>query len=335
MEQHNAQVLLFQQIKTLLPPNISVADEIADVLNISTDSAYRRIRGEKPISFDDIEKLSNRYKISIDQILHLQTNGFIFTGKLGYTSDNFFENYLNNMLHQFEFMRSFDHKHIYFLPNDIPPFVYFQFPELAAFTFFYYQKSLLHFDEMRDQKFSVKNLNDEHIMLGKKVQESFNHIPSTEIWGIDTINSILRHISFYSDTNVFESKEDIICLFDKLEDLITHLEKQAELGLKFNYGKSPDKNAATYRMFYNDLITGDNCVLAEIGDKKITYINHNLINFMFTRDEDFNNYTLETFKNAIRKSTQISLVGEKTRARFFDRMRKKIQLQREAINHNV
>ena len=80
MEQNNAQVLFFQQIKSLLPPHLSVVDEIAKVLDISTDSAYRRIRGEKPITFDDIQKLSSRYKISIDRFLHLQTNGFIFYG---------------------------------------------------------------------------------------------------------------------------------------------------------------------------------------------------------------------------------------------------------------
>ena len=333
MEQNNAQVLFFQQIKIQLPPHLSLADEIAKVLEISADSAYRRIRGEKPISFDDIQKLCSRYKISIDHILHLQTNGFIFTGNLGYNAKDFVKEYLNNMLQQFEFMRSFDHKHLYFLPNDIAPFVYFEFPQLAALSFFYYMKSLLGFDEMKDLKFSVKNINEEHVKLGKKVQDSFNHIPSTEIWGTDTIDSILRHISFYKDTHVFESKEDIFCLYDTLEELINHIEKQAELGLKFNYGKSPDKNAAAFRLFYNDLITGDNCVLAEIGDIKITYINHNLINFMFTRDEDFNNYTFDTFQNAIQKSTQISLVGEKARARFFDLLRKKIQVQREAINH--
>jgi plasmid maintenance system antidote protein VapI len=333
MEQNNAQVLFFQQIKTLLPPHLSVAEEIANVLDISTDSAYRRIRGEKPITFDDIQKLSARYNVSIDEFMHLQTNGFIFTGNLGYTSDNFIELYLNNMLQQFEFMRSFDHKHFYFLPNDIAPFIYFQLPQLASLTFFYYMKSLLGFDEMKDLKFSVKNVNEEHIKLGKKVQDSFNQIPSTEIWGTDTIDSILRHISFYKDTHVFESKEDIICLYDTLDELVNHLEKQAELGIKFNYGKQPDKNPATFRLFYNDLITGDNCVLAQIGDIRITYINHNLINFMYTRDERFNNFTWDTFQNAIRKSTQISLVGEKARARFFNGFRKKIQLQRETINH--
>ncbi len=333
MEQHNGQVLFFQQIKSLLPPHLSVADEIAKVLDISTDSAYRRIRGEKPISFEDIQKLSAVYKVSVDQFLQIQTNGFIFTGNLGYSSTGFVERYLNDMLQQFEFMRSFDNKHIYFLPNDIPPFAYFQFPELAAFTFFFYKKSLLHFDEMNDQKFSVKNIDKEHAKLGKKVQAAFNHIPSTEIWGVDTINSMLRHISFYRDTNVFESKEDILCLYDKLEELMTHLEKQAELGLKFNYGELPDKDPAPYRMFHNDLISGDNCVLAQVGANKLTYINHNLINFMFTRNEDFNKYTFETFENAIRKSTQISITGEKARARFFNRLHKKIQAHKEVNNH--
>lgn len=333
MEQNNAQVLYFQQIKKLLPPHLNVADEIAKVLEISTDSAYRRIRGEKPINFEDILKLSGRYKLSIDQFLNLQSNGFIFSGKLSYPSANFFEQYLNSMLQQFEIIRSFDHKHIYFLPNDIPSFVYFQFPELSAFTFFYYMKSLLNLEELKEQKFSVKHLHAANIKLGKKVQDSFNQIPSTEIWGMDTINSILRHIAFYRDTHVFESLDDILCLYQNLDNLINHIEKQAELGFKFTFGEAPAKNPASFRMFYNDLITGDNCILAEIGDNKITYINHNLINFMFTRNEEFNNYTKATFENAIRKSTQISMVGEKSRARFFNQLRNKIRIHREAVNH--
>ena len=332
MEQLNEQVLFFQQIKILLPPHLSFTDEIASVLDISRDSAYRRIRGEKSISFEDIKKLSTTYKISVDQFVQLQTNGFLFTGKLGYVYDDFVDQYLNNMKQQFELMLSFSHKHIYFLPNDIPPFAYFQFPELAAFTFFYYKKSLLHFDEMKDQKFSVKDINDHHVKMGKKVQAGFNQIPTTEIWSIDTINSILRHIFFYRETNVFKTNDDITCIYQKLEELINHIEKQAELGLKFNYGELAGKNAATYRMYQNDLITGDNCVLAEIGSNKIAYINHNLINFMFTRNEEFTAHTFNTFQNAIQKSTQISLVGEKTRANFFTQIRKKILAHKKALS---
>ncbi len=332
MEQPNAQVLYFQQIKNLLPPHLSVVDEIAKVLAISTDSAYRRIRGEKPITFEEIKLLSARYKISIDQFLHIMDHGFIFSGKLEYPSTDFFEQYLNNMLQQFEYINTFDHGHIYFLPKDIPLFMYFQFPELATFTLFYYMKSLLNLDEMKDSKFSVKQVKPDHVKLGKKIQASFNQIDSTEIWGWEIIDSILRHISFYKDTQVFDSKEDILYLYDQLEELMRHIEKQAALGLKFTFGELPEKRTGTFKLFFNDLITGDNSVLVEIGNKKVTYINHNLINFMYTRNEAFNNYTASTFENAIRKSTQISLVGGKDRSRFFNGLCNKIQAQKEAIH---
>ncbi len=334
MEQNSIQILFFQEIKALLSKHLSLVDEIAKVLDISTDSAYRRIRGEKPISFDDIQKLGASFKISIDQFLQLQTSGFIFTGNLGYREEDFVEQYLNNIKQQFDYMLGFDQRHIYFLPNDIPPFAYFQFPELAAFTLFYYRKSLLHFDDMKEKKFSVNDVDENYVKLGKKIQALYNRIPTTEIWSVDTINSLLRHLAFYSDTNGFTASSDIICLYEKLESLIDHIEKQAETGLKFNYGELPAIDAAPFRMFHNDLITGDNSVLAEIGNTKIAYINHNLIDFMFTRDTAFTNHTFNTFQNAIRKSTQISLVGEKTRAGFFNKLRKKIQTQKELLNRH-
>src|SRR3954469_9141510 len=74
------QINLFQYIKSVVPPNISFVDEIADVLDISNDSAYRRIRGEKEITFEEIQKLSNRFKVSIDQILNLRNDGILFSG---------------------------------------------------------------------------------------------------------------------------------------------------------------------------------------------------------------------------------------------------------------
>lgn len=333
MEHNATQVLFFQQVRLLLPQHLSLADEIARVLDISTDSAYRRIRGEKLISFEDIRRLGAAFKISIDQFLQLKTNGFIFSGNLGYGKDNFADQYLDNIKQQFDYMLGFDHRHIYFLPNDIPPFSYFQFPELAAFTFFFYRKSLLHFEDMKEKKFSVSDINEVQVKSGKKIQTAYNRISTTEIWSVDTINSLLRHIAFYRDTNGFSSVSDITCLYEKLEDLISHIEKQAEAGLKFNYGEEPGKDAAPFRMFHNDLITGDNSVLAEIGNNKFAYINHNLIDFMFTRDEAFTSHTLNTFRNAMQKSTQISLTGEKARAAFFGLLRKKIQVQREAVNH--
>ncbi len=66
MESTGAQQIFFGHIKGLLPQHISFVDEIAEVLNISNDSAYRRIRGEKSITLEEIKKLCTTFKISLD-----------------------------------------------------------------------------------------------------------------------------------------------------------------------------------------------------------------------------------------------------------------------------
>lgn len=54
MIETNLQKELFVSIKNALPSHICLVDSIADLLKISYDSVYRRIRGEKPLEFDEI-----------------------------------------------------------------------------------------------------------------------------------------------------------------------------------------------------------------------------------------------------------------------------------------
>src|SRR5215475_1504041 len=79
MEQPDVQQLFFQHVKNNLPRHLSLVDEVAELLNISTDSAYRRIRGEKMISFDEIRTLCSHFKISLDQFFFLTSQSVLFT----------------------------------------------------------------------------------------------------------------------------------------------------------------------------------------------------------------------------------------------------------------
>ena len=59
MDASQLQQELFQVIKKNIPANESATDEIARVLDVSVDSVYRRMRGEKTISLDELYKLSS------------------------------------------------------------------------------------------------------------------------------------------------------------------------------------------------------------------------------------------------------------------------------------
>ena len=76
------QTAFLKQIKNQLPSHLALVDAIAEQLNLSNDSAYRCIRGEKHLTFDEIQILAARYKISLDCFLHLQTDSLIFWGKI-------------------------------------------------------------------------------------------------------------------------------------------------------------------------------------------------------------------------------------------------------------
>jgi len=325
MESNNSQLHFFQHIKSLLPQHISFVDEVAELLGVSNDSAYRRIRSEKSISFEELQILCSHYKISLDQFLHLQSDGIIFSGRVNTASATQFEDYLKNVLQQFQLMNSFASRHLYVLMKDIPPFTHFQIPELAKFKFYFWMKSILHDPQLKQVKFSLDDPRYEQFMpLSKKVIESYNTIPVTEIWNIESINSSLRQIDFYRQSGMYKSKNEIKLLYEKMEELVNHIERQAELGVKFFIGTEPAAGAAAYNMYVNELILGDNTYLAQLDTMRLTFLNHSVLYFVSTRDEQFNNAMFNNLDNLAKKSTQISRSSEKERVRFFNRLRDKV-----------
>lgn len=71
------QLQIFQHIKAKLPSHLSMVDEVAAILDVSTDSAYRRIRGEKPLSLEEIHRLCTHYSLSLDNLLNLKSDAFL------------------------------------------------------------------------------------------------------------------------------------------------------------------------------------------------------------------------------------------------------------------
>jgi hypothetical protein len=332
MDTASAQQLFFQHIKAKIPPHVSIVDEVAELLNISNDSAYRRIRADKPISFEEIRRLCVHYKVSMDQFLNLQSDAFVFSGKLGNNVNFGFEQLLAEVLKQYSYISSFPKKHIYFLLKDLPFNVHFQIPELAAFKFFVWMRCYLGFRGENTAKFSFNYPGfEDHHAIGLQIVKVYNTIPTTEIWNTEGINTTIRQIEYYHEAGGIISREQAHILFDQMDKLVTHIEQEAELGLKFKIGEQPGPGAAEYRLFNNELILGDNTLLAELGDVQISFINHSFMHFMGTRDKLFNEAMFTNLHNLMQKSTLISTRDERERKRFFNSLRDEIHRRKNRI----
>ena len=319
------QQIFFLQIKSLVPSNISMVDDVAGLLEISNDSAYRRIRGEKALSFEEMQRLSKHYHVSLDQIMNLESGSITFFGSPVEPEHFNYENYLKDMLLSMQAINSAKEKRLFYEAKDMPIFYYFQFTELAAFKYFFWMKSVLSYPEYAKMQFEDHELSKILQVTGLDIIRTYNQVPSIEIWGAESINATLSQLEYYKYAGVFRKKETIENLYDQLESLVMHIKDQAECGEKYLIIEEPKGNTTNYQLYFNELFLGHNSILSETDGLLTTFLNYSVLNYISTNDERFCNYIKKSFENTTKKSLLISTVSEKERSRFFNLLMNKIK----------
>jgi transcriptional regulator with XRE-family HTH domain len=328
MNTESLQQQLFKQIRSLLPANLSLADEVADLLGISPDSAYRRIRGEKSISFEELQKLAEHFQISLDAILKINSKSTVFYGDWLNANNFNFQDYLNGLLAYAQSVNRGSRKMIYYEAKDFPPFHYFHFPELAAFKYFFWMKTILNYPECTRMHYEDNELGGILQKTGSEIMITYNQVPTAEIWSAETINSTVRQIEYYRDAGVFRKKESIDQLYGQLTALLDHVRDQAECGEKLALGQKPF-GGPQFQLYYNEAYLGHNTIMTETDGVETVYINHGVLNLMMTHDKEFCTNTRRYFENTMKKSSLISGVNDKERHRFFNAMHEKIAMVRD------
>jgi hypothetical protein len=329
MENNELQQIFFQHIKSKLAPHLSLVDEVADLLDISNDSAYRRIRGEKQISFEEIQKLSDRFKISLDQVLNLKNDSMVFSGNFVESDSYDYSKYLDELYRLVGYITGFSQRELIYFSKDIPVYYYHMFPELAAFKSFAWLKTLFQFSVYKHSKFSMNEIQPDFFERIKKIASAVCKIPCLEILNVENIQITLRQIEYYKDTGLFASKAELEMLYKKLHEMIDHMENIATAGRKFMPDQKPIQSDAPIKMYVSDFVLGDNSIIVTLNEKKMCVALNNVINFMITQDEKFCNYSYNTIQNVISKSILISEVGERERSMFFNMIRQRIESYRQ------
>lgn len=314
----------------MLPPHVSLADELAAKLNLSYDSVYRRIRGEKPLTLGEIQLLSNAYKISIDSIFSLKSDAVVFFAPDINQEGGTFIDYISGMLMQVKHFKAKPEVTMRYFCKDMTFFLFFLFPEIAAFKCFFYLKTMRRETAYKSKKFSL-NLDEfrEYYEIGQQIIREYNDIPSIEIWNIESINSTLNQIAFYRDTGVFENRGTFNKVIDSFEATIDHIMAQLETGHKFMPGEAEVNPRATIFFYKNELVLGNNTVLIESQNQRECWITYNAFYYMVTRDPRFCTKSFNTFENLLSQSTLLSNTGEKERTKLFMNFRERIRALRE------
>jgi hypothetical protein len=155
------QVRFMNLIRRKSDPGSSLVYELSDLLGVSTDSIYRRLRGETHLSFEEIALLSSHYHISMDMLNETAPGLVAFQ----YSMLDHPENFRRHWVAMLNDLRSIDaaaHKEIVYAAIDIPIFHHFHYPALMDFKMFYWQREVINDPALKDRSL-MKGLVDDAI----------------------------------------------------------------------------------------------------------------------------------------------------------------------------
>jgi hypothetical protein len=329
-QEKTTQELLFQVIKQRLPSNLSFVHDISELLGISYDSAYRRIRGEKELSMQEIKTICRHFNVSLDSLMGVESNSVVFTS-MAIGHKNFtLAMWLGSILEEVRKLKECKEKEVIYAAKDIPVFHLFQFPEIAAFKFYFWHKALFPIREDEDMQFSI-DITEDVYSIGYQLLSIYNTIPVSELWNEETFTSITRQIQYCYESGFFASKADALNLCDVLEKLVRHLQREAERGFLFMYGSPEEGIPNNYRLYFNEVLLSDNTIYTCMDGNASTYMTYNVINLLTTGNPAFCDQIQNNLRILMTKSTLISGTSAKERNRFFRLMQEKIKALRARI----
>ncbi len=325
METNQLQQQLFSHLKENIPSHLSLVDDLCELLDLSSDSVYRRIRGEKPITLAELRKISEHYTVSIDQLIQQPNESVLFNAPgMNGTSDNFAD-YLADMLKQFKYFNSFTTKKMHYLCKDSTIWNFYLFPEIAAFKTFFWSKTINNQPDLAHKVFSYEEFPyHDCFLLGQQVLQENNQIPCVELWNLESMHSTINQVAYYRDAGNFKENSDFLCVIASLHEMIDHLQLQAEKGVKFMPGATDLSYKAPIEFYVNELILGNNTMVITLDDTDLTMVTYGVLHYLFTKDARFADKVKDSFDTLLSRSTLISKTGEKDRNRFFNALREKV-----------
>ena len=322
---NHVQKSLFSQIEEILPKQVIAAHEIADILSLSTDSVYRRMRGEKKLSIDEICKLCEHFDISVDALLNRKQNSVSFETVPFYGEElnNFFSHLetLGKTLHRYH---SEKNNNILYLAAEIPFINLASFEELATFKLYGWSNSLYDYTG-NYSSFCSQVKGDRLFQSYREISNLYKEIPSIEIWHPGTFDAYLSWIHFFYETGSFENKEMAIELCSQLLQFTNELQRNVENSRK--EGKS-EKNLSFY---ISDIALENNFMIIKADKLQDSYVKLFSSNGMIVHDKKYCEETEKWFLKLQKKSKLISGSSQKERHQYFQIIKNKIAQTSEKI----
>lgn len=304
-----------KEIEKQLPQKAKRTSVLADILSIEKEAVYRRLRGEVPFTFNEIILLSNKFNISIDNIIGITSEkSRPLQFKMADYVDAFDIDYkmIEEYIDVLETSKA-ENSEIIEATNLIPQAIVFKYDLLSKFYLFkwdyHYNQSFLTFDSFQLSKKLITLMS----RISSSSKKCYNTTYILDPLIINYLTTDIRcaySMHLISDANLKIIKQE-------LHSMVNYIELIAQKGV------------------FTETNQNINIYISSINlDTSYTYIQtpmHSLSMvkaFILSAMASFDKKTMDKTKTWIqslkRTSTLISITGEKQRISFCNKQRKLI-----------
>ena len=299
-------------------------EEISQMLSISRDGAYRRLRGDSVLTPEEMQILAVKHRISIDELIFKQTDKVYFTFNSFKNPVKKFDDYLNGLNENLDAGINLPGLKVLYTTAEIPMFYYGIFPELMCFKMYIWGKTVWNFDYLQDEKFSFDLFSPQVLNLIKEVSDKYLRVKSTELWCRNIFDNTLNQIEYVMMNGNFANNEDALMLCSTLTNLSQHMSKMAKHGKKFRVNSDPLSATIPFELYHNELVYTNNTILLVSDLTNVVFSTFDSPNVLISSDPRIFAHAKNWFQNIKNKSDYITEVSEKNRNLFFSKLEKKV-----------
>jgi hypothetical protein len=314
MANQTEQIEFFERLKRALPSHVNFANELSEILGLSSDAIYRRLRGDSALTYPEILKIQQKLNLKQSVLFpteNIEEINFVY-GRPAYNNDilSFLQEIANQM--------SLDHRsaglHVSLTSDDLPFLMHFLTPGLLQFKLLVFSNSPMPVDG------KMEKTSDEMQHLISTILLRWLEADSDEVWGSAPLDSTLKQIEF-SLENKHINKDYAAFLIRELYVLVDIINEWATKGVK-NAG--PIKGGKI-KLYHSEVNMGEMNLILSFGEEAAVYKSNYGYGYLRTEHPKFCRETRKWIDEMESKAILISNSGEKYRTRYISMIKTNLE----------
>ena len=310
-------------LKAKTNDNASFADEIATVLDIGYDAAYRRINNKTSLTLEEAVKLARHYKISLNKLFEVGNTNTITAELPPQPKDEAgLEQFLKVSLQNVQAASKVKGAEIIYSAKDIPLFHTLNDSTLTRYKMYVWLKDVN--TKMAQRKITfddwMKTIPDSLLQTAHDLSNSYKSISITEIWNETTLTGSLQQVLYYFEAGLVSTEMALKVCQDMVE-IVNKIEQQT-----IQQSLIGGKNEQSYHLYRCDLHTLQNTIFVNTKFGQVFFAPFTVLTYFKVEHQETCALMFDFLQKMMRNSTLLATAGERDRTLFFNKIHQKIDI---------